>query len=43
MRFGAAECLIGHPKEKKGILNRLKDLKKRLESAYRSKESNKSI
>jgi len=43
MRFGAAERLIGHPKEKKGILNRLKDLKKRLESTYKSKESNKSV
>ena len=37
MRFSATERLI----EKK--LYRLKDLKKRLENAYRSKESNKSI
>jgi len=42
MRFGAAERLIGHPQEKRGILNKLRNLRKMLEVGYRGQKRKSS-
>lgn len=42
MRLGAAERLIGHPQEKRGILNKLRNLRKMLEVGYRGQKRKSS-